>query len=212
MAETFIETTGFRELDDALSYLRDKSRVRMGKAALRRMATVTAASIRKFIPTQLRPKELGGTSGIGSRLVKGQMLAKAGIGVGKVGRMAFRVVNKSSTAKGKLGRSLRVGRKGVGISSRNLHWFAIGTKDRYTGTKTYRVKGGTRIRPTGNARHFTGRIDKNKFGGFVQAGTRASASTALAEAAKTVNRMIEAEVKAARSGGSPVYVELDIDS
>ncbi len=223
--ETFVETTGFKELDDALSYLKDKSRIRLGKAALKRMATVTAQSIRKFVPKNLQPKQLGVVQkGIGSRLVKGQMLAKAGIAVGKAGREAFSVVNTSNvttmayTPNKKLHKSLRVGRKGVGISARNLHWFALGTKDRYVGLKGLRrrVKGKDITygqKRTGSPIKFVGRIDKNKFGGFVQAGARASAATALAEAAKTVNRMLDAEVKAARSGGgAPVYVELDIDS
>lgn len=59
------------------------------------------------------------------------------------------------------GRSTRSGKhkSGVGISARNVHWFALGTEDRTTGRKSYRTKsGGKRTVATGKRTHFSGRI------------------------------------------------------
>lgn len=237
--EVFTAVTGFKELDDALSYLRDKSSKRMGKSALRRMSAVVAKGIRRFVPKQLQPNQPD--KGIGNRMVKRMLQAKAGVAVGKSGRM-LKVVQRGhgstrmeSTVNGqgvlrirergkKFVRFTRTGRKGVGISVANLHWFALGTKDRYTGQQSVQqinqMRSGKKLvnrrgqyvtKKTGGKVHYTGRIDKAKFGGFVQRGVNASLSEARAEAAKTINKMIDAEAKAARTGGTPVYVEMPID-
>lgn len=217
MAE-FVRITGVKELDDALSYLRDKSAKRIGKAAVRRMANVTAQFIRRQVPRELRVS--GSMKGIGWRSDKAKLSniqgAKAGVAVGKSQKEAFAIVNKGNVStqqynvNKKLMKFLRTGRKGVGISARNLHWFAAGTADRYTGSKRNRAKIGPRRKPTGNPIKFVGRIDKAKFGGFVQRGATAGKSTAIAEAAKVVNRMIAAEATAARAGGQPP-VEIEVD-
>lgn len=204
MSVTFA-MTGVKELDDALSYLRDKSAKRIGKAASRKMASVLARGMRTFVPKSLaKSLMMTTTKGIGSRGDKARQsniqVAKAGVAVGAAGRAAkFSVMNRGK-------------RRGVGVGARNLHWFAAGTTDRYTGTRTYRVKGGKRTKSTGNARHFTGRINKQIWGGFVQRGATAMRTTAIAEAAKLMNKMIVAEAQAARTGGEPVLVELGIDT
>jgi hypothetical protein len=189
--------TGVKELDDALSYLRDKSAKRIGKAASRRMAAVLAQFMRPFVPPTLAKSILMAKDrGIGSRGDKAKLSniqqAKAGVAVGKVGRNQSRIVNRG-------------GRKGVGVSARNLMWFGAGTKDRYS--KQGRAITG-RLTKSGG-RHFTGRIDKGKWGGFVQRGVAAGRSTAIAEGAKTINRMIAAEWKAAKGEGSPIQVQFD---
>ncbi len=48
------------------------------------------------------------------------------------------------------------GRGQVGLGRRNVHWFAMGTKDRFTGTKH---EGTRREKSTGKARRYRGKID-----------------------------------------------------
>lgn len=191
----FLNITGVKELDDALSYLRDKSAKRIGKAGSRRMAAVLARFMRPFVPKSLTSSILmGRNKGIGSRGDRAKIsnitFAKAGVAVGSAGRRINRIVNRGS-------------RKGVGVSARNLHWFALGTKDRFTG----RRNSGNKLIATGSQRHFTGRIDKDRWGGFVRRGLLAGSATAKAEAAKTINRMISAEWKAAKGEGPPIQVQ-----
>lgn len=183
MGETFVAITGFEEFDDRLSYLRDKSAQKIGKAVSRRMAVVVAQGIRKEVPEELNV--FGSNRGIGSRGSKSKMssiqTAKAGIAVGSAGKNIPKIVNRG-------------GKKGVGISARNLHWFALGTADRWTGSR----KSGKRRVPTGNPRHFTGRIREEMYGGFVQRGAYNSGQRAIDEGRKTMERMIEQEVAIAR--------------
>lgn len=194
---------------------------RIGKACVRRMAAVVASRIRRFIPRQLKPNSYG--SGIGHRAIKGLVRSKAGVAVGRAGKIArvvqrghgvqrTRVVlSKSGELLGrrstKFQRFTRTGRKGVGISAANLHWFALGTQERYTGA--------TKGRATGKLRRYTGRIAKEKFGQFVPRGAQAAQPEALAAAVRVANRMIPLEVQRARAkgfdAGSGAMVELGID-
>lgn len=189
-----VKFTGVEELDDALSYLADKSAKRIGKSAATKMASVYAKAIRRFVPSSIAPSTPDrGIGSRGDRAKQSQLqTAKAGIGVGKANKKAreLTIVNRGR-------------HKGVGVSARNLHWFALGTGDRFTGQtiRRNRKTGRSTVKATGNPRHFTGRIDKAKFGGFVQAGVLASELPAIAEARKVVDRKIAAEVEKARSGG-----------
>lgn len=171
---------GVPELDESLSYLATVDANRIAKKALAEGAKIEAKYIRASIRGDLRI--LGTDRGIGSS-VKGKagrnLIAKAGVAVGKAYRTAGKVVNRGK-------------RKGVGLSSANLHWFGAGTSDRYTGTRTWKTKkGGKRSKPTGNPRHFTGRIDKFKWGGFVQAGATAAEPAVRAAMQKIVAEGVE---------------------
>jgi hypothetical protein len=193
--QTFARITGVEELDDALSYLRDKSAKRIGKACAGKMATVTAKAIRNYVPASLAASvNMASDKGIGSRNSKPKIStiqgAKAGVSVGSAYKSAskFTVVNRGK-------------RKGVGISARNLHWFAMGTADRWTGSKRNRSKVGPRRISTGKPVHFTGRIDKAKWGGFVQRGAEAAKGPALEAARQQMEKMIAAEAAMARGVG-----------
>jgi hypothetical protein len=119
--------------------------------------------------------------------------AKAGIGVGSAQKNALNVVNRGK-------------RKGVGTTAKNLHWFALGTADRFTGAKKS-GKSTNRLskhyaRLTGHRRKFTGRIDQNKFGGFVQKGVTAVELQALAQAQQLADTLIAQEVANARGASA----------
>lgn len=170
-AEIGIKVEGIDELRERLTFLGDRDARSIGRAAENAMAREMAKSIRRFIPKSIMPQ--AADKGIGSRLIRMRggidPGAKAGVAVGPSGKRVNAVINRG-------------GRKGVGVSANNLHWFALGTADRYTGSR----KSGNRSKPTGNPRHFTGRIDKTKWGEFVQRGALAAELTAVAAAQKAV--------------------------
>lgn len=182
---TTVTVSGIEEIDARLQYLADKSARRIGRACAKKMVSTYARAIRRFIPASIAPST--SDKGIGSRGMRSKgprvYAAKAGIGVGSAQKNALNVVNRGK-------------RKGVGITAKNLHWFALGTGDRYTGSK----KSGNKRKSTGNLRRFTGRIDKQKFGGFVQKGVIASDAQAIAQAQQLADKLIGSEVDAARSG------------
>ncbi len=130
---TFV--TGTEELSRQFESLR-RGAGRIARRAVAMSAQTSANSIRSRIsnPSVRRT--------IGSRLQKtsGEVAeAKIGAGVGK--RAATSVQN-------------RTGRPGVGIDARNVHWWFLGTKDRYTGTKRSR----TGRKDTGKRKRFTGKM------------------------------------------------------
>lgn len=193
MSELIVRITGVHELDDSLSYLRDKSAKRIGKSCVGTMATVTAKAIRAYVPASIaRSVNMASDKGIGSRTSRAKMstiqAAKAGVSVGA----AYKNSQRFSVSN-------RGGRPGVGISARNEHWFALGTADRWTGSKRNRSKYGPRRILTGSRAHFTGRIDKAKFGGFVPRGAAAAKMPAIEAARQKMDSMIAKEAAMARS-------------
>lgn len=145
--------TGLPEIDAKLKrmYLKDANRI--ARAMLRTGSERAAQNIRAAIPASIAPK--AADKGIGASTKRGT--AKAGIGVGNSQKYAPPVTRKRN-------------RRGVGVSARNLHWFAIGTMDRYTGSVRVRGKGAPKgaRKATGGQRRYTGRLDKFKFGQFVK--------------------------------------------
>lgn len=94
---------------------------------------------------------------VGARVMKrsdGMYGAKAGFGVAKpTKKQRKEMVARKQTSK-----------KGVGIGSRNIHWFVLGTDPRHTGTRTWSVRRGGKIvgkrsKSTGKAVRYTGFID-----------------------------------------------------
>lgn len=149
--------TGIPEIDAKLKrmYLKDANRI--GRAVVKEGAERAAYLIRQKIPASIKPKSPD--AGIGVRIGRASKgaVAKAGTGVGKSQSMAPPLAPRGR-------------RRGVGVSARNLHWFAVGTMERYTGSVRNRSKGAGKNarKSTGNAKRRTGRIRKEKFGQFVR--------------------------------------------
>ncbi len=117
--------TGVEDLSSQFESLR-RGAARITRRAVAKAADSAAGGIRSRISNP----SVRGT--IGARLSKsrGEVAeAKIGAGVGK--RAATSVQN-------------RTGRPGVGIDARNVHWWFLGTKDRYTGTRRSRTGRKTR--------------------------------------------------------------------
>lgn len=170
--------TGFTELDRRLSRLSNMDARKVARAAVNAGLRVISAEIKSKIPGQYKDaRRAVGTSfkkaKFGSNV--GQLCAKAGLGVGK---------GAKNTKK-------RAGKKGVGISKQNIHWFVLGTEDRYTGTRSWRTsKGGRRSKPTGKARRFTGRMPA-VLDGVVQS----AVSSGSAPAVQKMKEVLAAKIK-----------------
>lgn len=148
--------TGLPDLDRKLQYMHTQAANKIARAVVRSGLNVAAKNIRKGIRPSIAPKTPD--KGIGTSLKRRSegAVGKAGVGVGATQRKALNVVNRGR-------------RKGVGVSARNLHWFALGTDDRYTGSTRIRGKlGKGKRKATGHARRFTGRINKSKWGNFLR--------------------------------------------
>lgn len=93
--------------------------------------------------------------------LKAALIPTVGVRVTTKGLATYAVVGFGVAGSGG-GRSTRSGKhkSGVGISANNVHWFALGTDDRFTGQRSYRIRGGTARRTvaTGKRKHFSGRI------------------------------------------------------
>jgi hypothetical protein len=121
----------------------------IGRTALRKASKSLAVADQAAAPkgkTGSIPGEIGFRS-LKRSEASGQLAAKAGLGVGKK-KIVGRVVNP--------GRMLARQPHG--------HLIAAGTKNRYTGARTWRTKkGGMRKKKTGKPRAFRGRVQANPF-------------------------------------------------
>lgn len=139
---------GVPELDRVYTELKKGVANRIAKPGLMKAARMIAKRVKAAIPS--RQKNLKKTIGVRSMKTK----KNSGVAGVKVG------VSVGSGRKTK-GRDKTKGRKGVGISGRNAHWWFLGTEKRWTGTK--RVGGHQAGRKnkrvaTGRAIRYTGRM------------------------------------------------------
>lgn len=166
--------TGVPELDNRLKMLAGPGIDRVSRAAVRAAINVVARTQQALAPQ-------GHVRGaLGSRMLRKRegFGAKAGGGVGKQ-------VNQLA----------RTGRRGVGISARNIHWWLIGTAERETGSKRVGKnshKRGVRAprQLTGGARHPTGRMPAH---GIIRQAAQLSAGPAHSALVAAVSRGIERE-------------------
>lgn len=141
--------TGDKELDAKLAALPEKTQKKYARSALSQGMTIVAKAAKRAAP-------VGPTGNlrraIGKRFKRikqeGITQAKVGINVGKRAKLG-------TTESGKT--------KFAGDSAPHGHLVALGTKPRYTGARTYRVKGGTRTKETGNPRAYRGVMPANHF-------------------------------------------------
>lgn len=123
--------TGIAEIDRKLNALASREANKIARSAINAGLTPLAQGIRREIDGENISTDLKRAlkSTVGKRLetnakARNGAYAKAGFGVGKNTR-----ARAARAAKKKAGRGAR---KGVGISSNNVHWFALGTKQRFT--------------------------------------------------------------------------------
>ena len=150
--------SGLDELRRTLNTTKDKIVRRASKAGInaglvplvRAMrAAINAAPAAPHAKREARKKlhrdyRIDARKTLAKRLQKkgGETIGKAGFGVGK-------------QTKAKLAKAA----SGVGISSSNVHWFVLGTKERDLSEKTKGRGRSARQVKTGHAKHPTGKID-----------------------------------------------------
>ena len=175
------KTTGFEELDRKLEFMATAAANRIATAAVRAGLRVASKFIVAAEPLTIRKGIVDKSKGVGvttKKKASNGASGKVGVGVGKTQKNALAVVNRGR-------------KKGVGVSARNLHWFAMGTENRMTGEKRIRKNNSWKDKKrvlTGNAFRFTGKISVTKWGGFVQRGMSASTSAVFAKMAESVQR------------------------
>lgn len=142
-------STGIPEIDRKLEKLARSDANKIARAGINGGLTVLTSAIRSAITTSdaspSMKRALKRTIGrrfvtSGRKATKYGASAKAGLGAG------------SGRKKGTHGTKDRHKRRGVGLSGNNVHWAALGTKQRWTGSRTNR--GSTRL--TGHKRRYTG--------------------------------------------------------
>ncbi len=182
MIKAKLKSTGFAELDSKMRFMTTGGANRIVGMAARAGLRVAEKYIRDQIPATVRNGIVNKDKGIGSTQKKKSTngtSGKVGVGVGGTQKRAA----ANSLQRGK--------RRGVGISARNLHWFAMGTADRFTGSTRIRTKMAKAVgarRSNGKMVKFTGKIDKAKFGGFVQRGMMAGKSAILEKMRSSVEK------------------------
>jgi len=173
-----VTVTGWDELERRLTNLERRDALAAAEKGLRGMATpllralragINAAPVSAEIKRAAR-KTLGRNyKKARAGAMRGQKQAKAGFGIGKQPPL-----------------DKRAGRKGVGVSRTNIHWFVLGTQDRYTGMAVRRTRlarlTGNALRPTGGKVRYTGRIQPLLVG--LAPAALAAAQPAMLEAAR----------------------------
>jgi hypothetical protein len=131
-------TTGFKEIDKNLKYLKDTGTRRVVSAGMRKQGQYLAKQIKADVPSRYKSirKAIGWRS-LALRRNKGMPGVKVGAGVGQ---------NKAAKGRANIVRFARSRGKrlGVGIDSRNIHWWFLGTAKRTTGTRR-RGRSGIRV-------------------------------------------------------------------
>lgn len=172
-----IVLTGDKQLDERLQMLASDAGIdRVSRQGVR-------AAIKIIARTQQALAPAGSVrSALGSRMLRKSegIGAKAGGGVGK------------QFVPGK-----RLGRKGVGISARNIHWWLAGTAERWTGetrvgTNSHKRGAKPQRVLTGGSRHYTGRMPAH---GIIREAASLAAIPAQKALQVTVRRGIEREWK-----------------
>ena len=141
--------TGIEDVDRKLLLLSTKQANKIATAGINAGLARITKNIRSAISSSSASREMKKAlrSTVGKSFLKGGKAAKygptakAGLGVGSGARR-----------KGEHGTKYRSGIKGVGISGNNVHWAALGTRQRFVGVKTRK----NRSTLTGNRRKFTG--------------------------------------------------------
>ena len=104
--------TGILELDTTLSTLRKTTANKVARAALRKGASIGAKAVKKEIPSLQK----NARKAIGHSVKKNKTIDQTVAMFGTAGKRSASKKHQS---------------KGVGITSANIHWLLIGTKERF---------------------------------------------------------------------------------
>lgn len=124
--------TGIAQVDRLLKALAEQGAERIGKATVAKGVRIFAKGQKSKVPPQYKDMKRLIGSRVGkakSGASKGNTTAKAGFGVGK------KKTTKDASGQKSVGKAYLPGKKhgkrGVGISARNIHWITLGTIERH---------------------------------------------------------------------------------
>jgi hypothetical protein len=170
---------GLEEMRRVLNTTKDKTIKRAAKAGINSALVPLVRAMRAAVNTSSASPELKrqARKTLAKRLkkVRGETLGKAGFGVGK----------QTDSKKGKAAkRSSDKSKRGVGISSSNIHWFVLGTADR--STKSGRNRGRIQNKLSG----MLGRAASSSGGAMLDAARQKITEVLARETAKLVKKGI----------------------
>lgn len=172
-----VEVLGSKELQKKLERLRTSTQNKLQRAAALAGLRVITKAIKAEVPSTWKEgkKAIGFSFARGKGKHLGHTFAKSGVGAG---------IRKKARGKQATKAKSRKGRKGVGIGVSNLHWFVMGTAERFTGSKRVgahrRGKANQRV-ATGKTVRRTGRMTKNPIVARGFAKSQAAATKAIAD-------------------------------
>lgn len=136
--------SGLPELERVFREFKLSGANRIARPAINKAASLGAKYVKTQIPSRYKTvrKAIGWRS-VKTKFNSGIVGAKVGAAVGKHRKAQLKERN---------------GRKGVGIDIGNIHWWFLGTEDRYTGQRRIKTRTGVRIVKTGNKKRYTGKM------------------------------------------------------
>lgn len=168
--------TGAKELDRKLAKLKRSVQNKVQRQAVLAGLRIITKAIKAEVPSTWKEgrKAIGFSFVRGKKQNIGQTFAKAGVGAG---------MKKKAREKRASNAKQRGKKKGIGIGVSNLHWFILGTQERFTGSKrvgAHRKGVVSRRVSTGKQRRRTGRMKPNPIVARGTQKSRAAAKTAIA--------------------------------
>ena len=180
------EVLGVKQVQKKFHTLKLSTQNKLERQAVSAGLRLIAKAIKAEVPSAWKEgrKAIGFSFMRGKGKYAGKTFAKAGVGAG---------IKKKARDKRDQASKGRAGRKGVGISVANFHWFILGTAERETGSKrvgAHRKGAISRRVPTGKKVHKTGRIKPNP---IVQKGAQRGQPASLKAMADNFAAGIERE-------------------
>jgi hypothetical protein len=174
---------GLEELRAALYNLRDGAQKKAAKAAINAGLQQIVRGVRNEVNGATISPELKAAvrRTIGKSLKKkgDDYLGKAGFGLAG---------GHSKTTKAR-----DAANPGVGVSASNVHWFVLGTQERFAGIKGT-GRGHKRMELTGKQQHRTGQIQP-VFAGYLARACESSADAILLAAGEKLSQVLLAEAQ-----------------
>jgi len=171
------EVLGVELVKKKLAALRLSVQNKLERQAVSAGLRMLAKAIKSEVPSAWKEgrKAIGFSFIRGKGKFAGTTFAKAGVGAG---------IKKKAREKREASKGGRNGRKGVGISVANFHWFILGTAERETGSKrvgAHRIGVVNRRVATGKKVRKTGRMKPHSIVARGAAKGQAAALNAMAE-------------------------------
>ena len=190
--QTFTVVTGVDELDAMFHELARDGQNRAVRTAMAKMLRVIARGIKAAVPPVKTPGHLR-SSVTNAIFQKFKRNSFSGVVEAKVGAGVGRKINAVLKRRGKR-------RGGVGMSARNIHWYILGTADRWTGRQSkhhYRrgKKYAVSSMSTGKKRAFRGRMPAQ---GIVKLGLARSSAEAEQTYLTSFRELLNAEIAKVR--------------